>query len=118
MKQVQCQRWMHGQEKQIPSGPTAFVEERTRRGLKPGQLDPETADFAHRLRELTGRRSYLRNFWYAAGARPGHPAQCVRNCTARPDWCILNAMLSFNGFVLVTAPCLPKHSRSFAREGE
>ncbi len=76
------------QEKQIPMGPSAFVEERTRRGLKPGQLDPETADFAHRLRELTGRRSYLRNFWYAAGTRPGRPARCVRNCTVQPSVCM------------------------------
>lgn len=80
------------QEKPIPLGPSAFVEERTRRGLKPGQLDPETADFAHRLRELTGRRSYLRNFWYAAGARPRRPAQCVRNCIVRLNVCILDAM--------------------------
>lgn len=49
--------------------PAPLAEQRVRRGLKPGQLDPETADFAHRMRELAGRRSYLRNFWYAAGAR-------------------------------------------------
>ncbi|KAK9837299.1 hypothetical protein WJX81_004912 [Elliptochloris bilobata] len=50
-----------------PAGPSALVDQRVKRGLKPGQLDPETADFAHRMRELTGRRSYLLNFWYAAG---------------------------------------------------
>ena len=50
------------------------MDQRTKRGLKPGQLDPETAEFAHRARELAGRRSYLKNFWYAAGARPLRPA--------------------------------------------
>lgn len=81
------------QEKPIPSGPTAFVEERTRRGLKPGQLDPETADFAHRLRELTGRRSYLRNFWYAAGARPRRLAQRMRSCTVQRSVGICDALV-------------------------
>ena len=39
-------------------------------GLRPGQLDPQTAEVGHRLRELAGRKAYLRNFWYAAGGRP------------------------------------------------
>ena len=36
-------------------------------GLRPGQLDPQTAEIGHRMRELSGRKAYLRNFWYAAG---------------------------------------------------
>ena len=41
-------------------------------GLKPGELDPDAAaaapatPAARRQRELQGRRSYLRNAWYAA----------------------------------------------------
>ena len=69
------------------------MDQRSKRGLKPGQLDPETAEFAHRARELSGRRSYLKNFWYAAGARPrarllwnrptGHWEVCnIRNLSA------------------------------------
>ena len=50
------------------SGPQSLLDQRTRKGLRPGQLDPDVGgELAHRMRELTGRRSYLRNFWYAAG---------------------------------------------------
>ncbi len=63
-----------------PSGPKALVDQRLKRGLKPGQLDPETAEFAHRARELAGRRSYLKNFWYAAGEWPR--ACLLRSCAS------------------------------------
>ncbi len=72
-----------GEEKRSGPGPAALADTRARRGLKPGQLDPQTADFAHRLRELAGRRSYLRNFWYAAGARPA-PAGAALRCALGP----------------------------------
>ena len=65
-----CRRLQERIGARPPAGPKALVDQRTKRGLKPGQLDPETAEFAHRARELAGRRSYLKNFWYAAGARP------------------------------------------------
>ena len=51
-------------------------QQRSRKGLRPGQLDPDVGgELAHRMAELQGRRSYLRNFWYAAGAR-SHPPAC------------------------------------------
>lgn len=42
-------------------------ENRTRRGLRPGQLDAAAGEFTKRQKELAGRTAYLRNFWYAAG---------------------------------------------------
>lgn len=36
--------------------------------LYAGQWDPNTSLLAHRMKELQGRRAYLKNFWYAAGA--------------------------------------------------
>lgn len=44
----------------------SLVKERLERGLKPGEwaVDPL---LAKRRKELAGRRSYLKNFWYAAG---------------------------------------------------
>ena len=45
----------------------SLAERRERVGLRPGQLDPRTAEIGHRMQELAGRRMYLRNFWYAAG---------------------------------------------------
>jgi hypothetical protein len=35
-------------------------------GLKPGECDVAASPHAKRERELLGRRSYLKNFWYAA----------------------------------------------------
>ena len=42
-------------------------------GLRPGQLDPQTSEIGHRMRELAGRKAYLRNFWYAAGGCIRYP---------------------------------------------
>jgi len=75
-----------GEEKRSGPGPAALADTRARRGLKPGQLDPQTADFAHRLRELAGRRSYLRNFWYAAGARPAPAGAALRCALGALTW--------------------------------
>ena len=36
-------------------------------GLVAGEWDPNTSLLAHRMKELQGRRAYLKNFWYAAG---------------------------------------------------
>ena len=44
-----------------------LAEKRERLGLRPGQMDPQTSEIGHRIRELAGRKAYLRNFWYAAG---------------------------------------------------
>ena len=41
---------------------------RRRRGLRPGQLDTSPSIVTRRTKELADRRSYLRNFWYAAAA--------------------------------------------------
>ena len=46
---------------------STLAEKRERMGLRPGQLDPQTSEIGHRMRELAGRKAYLRNFWYAAG---------------------------------------------------
>ena len=35
-------------------------------GLKPGEFDVDASPHAKREHELLGRRSYLKNFWYAA----------------------------------------------------
>lgn len=32
-----------------------------------GEWDPNTSLLANRMKELQGRRAYLKNFWYAAG---------------------------------------------------
>lgn len=40
--------------------------ERKKKGLRPGQWDPDSSLAAHRMKELAGRRAYLKNFWYAA----------------------------------------------------
>lgn len=48
-------------------GSTSLADQRLKKGLRPGQLDPDVSEVGHRQRELAGRRSYLRNFWYAAG---------------------------------------------------
>ena len=37
--------------------------------LYAGQWDPNTSLLAHRMKELQGRRAYLKNFWYAAGVK-------------------------------------------------
>ncbi len=57
-----------GPRSSIVRAPPRLAEQRLKRGLRPGQLDPDAVVVAHRVRELAGRRSYLRNFWYAAGA--------------------------------------------------
>jgi hypothetical protein len=48
----------------------SLVKERVEKGLKPGEwaVDPL---LAKRRKELAGRRSYLKNFWYAAGESSG-----------------------------------------------
>lgn len=46
---------------------SGLAERRGRLGLRPGQMDPQTSEVGHRIRELAGRKAYLRNFWYAAG---------------------------------------------------
>ena len=42
-------------------------------GLRPGQLETSAAELLHRAKELSGRRSYLTNFWYAVGEAPSSP---------------------------------------------
>jgi hypothetical protein len=51
------------------SGPQApgLQERRKAKQLRPGQLDPDASPFGRREKELRERRSYLKNFWYAAG---------------------------------------------------
>ncbi|KAL0037931.1 hypothetical protein WJX79_006055 [Trebouxia sp. C0005] len=44
----------------------ALEQQRRQKGLKPGEWDPNTSLLAHRMKELQGRRAYLKNFWYAA----------------------------------------------------
>ncbi|KAI8463019.1 MAG: hypothetical protein J3K34DRAFT_159529 [Monoraphidium minutum] len=47
----------------------ALAERRRAAGLKPGQLDPAVVarpGLSRRERELVDRKSYLKNFWYAA----------------------------------------------------
>ena len=86
-----------------PAGPKALVDQRTKRGLKPGQLDPETAEFAHRARELAGRRSYLKNFWYAAGARPVVAPPAAQRVTPGQRWvceCALCVCISSEEYVV------------------
>jgi Rieske [2Fe-2S] domain len=52
-----------------------LADRRAQRGLRPGQLDPAAAPprFDHRTRELLERKSYLRNFWYAAALSEAVP---------------------------------------------
>jgi len=54
-------------EEQTSSREGTLAEQRLKKGLRPGQLDTDIGVIGHRMRELAGRRSYLRNFWYAAG---------------------------------------------------
>lgn len=49
-----------------PVDAKSLEQQRMQKGLKPGQWDPNTSLLAHRMKELQGRRSYLKNFWYAA----------------------------------------------------
>ena len=56
----------------------SLAERRERVGLRPGQLDPRTAEIGHRMQELAGRRMYLRNFWYAAGEQQPSTPQLLR----------------------------------------
>lgn len=47
--------------------PTSLAEPSTRTpGLKPGEYDPDRSTHSKRQSELLARKSYLRNFWYAA----------------------------------------------------
>ena len=57
---------------QEPEGETAkpgdsLEKRRAAQGLRPGQLDVVTQGLMNRQKELSNRRAYLRNFWYAAG---------------------------------------------------
>ena len=61
---------------QEPEGPVAppcepigspLQKRRAEAGLRPGQLDLSAAEILNREKELSERRSYLQNFWYAAG---------------------------------------------------
>jgi hypothetical protein len=59
---------------QSPRGSGQGLQERRAgKGLLPGQWDPAVKETLvdRRERELLQRKSYLRNFWYAAGERPG-----------------------------------------------
>jgi len=49
---------------------TAYSEEHA---CVTGEWDPNTSLLAHRMKELQGRRAYLKNFWYAAG-------ECLLSC--------------------------------------
>lgn len=57
-----------------------LAEKRERMGLRPGQLDPQTSEIGHRMRELAGRKAYLRNFWYAAGGCSRHIMGALLHC--------------------------------------
>jgi phenylpropionate dioxygenase-like ring-hydroxylating dioxygenase large terminal subunit len=46
--------------------PPTLAERRQKAGLRPGEWDAQSSMLAHRQKELAGRRSYLKNFWYAA----------------------------------------------------
>lgn len=58
---------------QLPSWPKApeqkkdLQQRRRDRKLLPGQWDPDASPFSKREKELVDRKSYLKNFWYAAG---------------------------------------------------
>lgn len=54
-------------EEEPQQPPRRLQERRAQVKLKPGQLETGTAEFLHRQKELSSRRCYLRNFWYAAG---------------------------------------------------
>ncbi|KAK9824593.1 hypothetical protein WJX72_011558 [[Myrmecia] bisecta] len=54
------------EDSQVTDVTQSLQKERQKKGLKPGQWDPDSSMLAHRMKELTGRRSYLKNFWYAA----------------------------------------------------
>ena len=56
-----------------PQGPS-LEERRKAKQLRPGQYDPDANPFGRREKELQERRSYLKNFWYAAG-EPQEPAE-------------------------------------------
>lgn len=50
-----------------------LTKTRDERGLKPGQTDADLLNalrIKHRQKELAGRKSYLKNFWYAVGKPP------------------------------------------------
>ena len=52
---------------------TPLQRRRAELGLRPGQLETSAAELLHRAKELSGRRSYLTNFWYAVGEAPSSP---------------------------------------------
>ena len=58
--------------------PKPLAKVRQEKGLKPGQWDPSSMGrkIAQREKELSGRRLYLKNFWYAAGEAEYLPALC------------------------------------------
>lgn len=45
----------------------SLAKKRATQGLRPGQMDAVTQALMNRQKELSNRRAYLRNFWYAAG---------------------------------------------------
>lgn len=50
------------------AGDKTLEEKHARKALKPGQWDPvKRSHMGKREQELMERKSYLRNFWYAAG---------------------------------------------------
>jgi len=55
------------QEPEGPEDEKSKERRKRRQGLRPGQLDMGTASLLHRQKELSSRRCYLQNFWYAAG---------------------------------------------------
>ena len=49
---------------------TGLADARARKGLAPGQWDVDSSVLARRKTDLTQRKAFLRNFWYAAGESP------------------------------------------------
>ena len=55
-----------------PANPlSGLADARRQKGLSPGQLDVDSSVFARRKTDLAQRKSFLRNFWYAAGEPTG-----------------------------------------------
>lgn len=62
-------------EGQVAKPGDSLEKRRAAQGLRPGQMDAVTQGLMNRQKELSSRRAYLRNFWYAAGKRP--PRQVI-----------------------------------------
>jgi hypothetical protein len=71
--------------------PSTLQDRRQQQGLRPGQWDPTALNPLQdkRTQELMERKSYLHNFWYAAGEGCGlQPAAAVpRSAAASPCSC-------------------------------